>query len=55
VPKASQNYPRDRGIGGIMDDETKRIGIDKPLTPSWTVDQSGSYKGVGWAGSGGGI
>ena len=56
VPKASQNYVlKDRGIGLIMDSETKRIGEDKPLTPSWSVNQSGSYKGVGWSGSNGGV
>ena len=51
VPKASQNYIlKDRGIGLILDDDTKRIGIDKDLTPSLAVNQSGTYKGIGWSG-----
>lgn len=56
VPKASQNYIlKDRGIGLVLDDETKRVGIDKPLTPSSQVNQSGSYKGITWSGSTGGV
>ena len=50
VPKASQNYLRDRGIGVILDADTKRIGEDKELTPSSEVHQSGTFKGVGWSG-----
>ena len=52
VPKASQTYVlKDRGFGNILDAETKRIGEDKPLTPSWQVNQSGSWKGNGWSGA----
>ena len=52
VPKASQNYIlKDRGVGSILDAETKRVGEDKDLTPPSQVNVTGSYTGVGWSGS----